>query len=473
MSEELEKQKIESEENSEPKSLQIKDQDTYKFYDYMKSHPGPFVALLPIVFAAVSCVFQYIIYLHERYKAQFWNIPVKNIEINSLDIYVVGASIMFFVITSLLVGCLIGSLTAYLSKIQSSLVIDEQIKFMKEKLKICEKERTVPEGFKEGLENMKENRDELKKQYKNFYKTLRRKLFFEVAGTCLTYFVIKMILGLVDLDYYIIIEIISFFLLAGIIYLILIQNMKREIRIKIEWLLKPYLDENQSKKIMASMVDIRLSPIEWVEIKGFKSLFSDVKIKSFTCAVLFTILYYLILLQILHSEDSNKTFQIVTESDKIYAVVYQTKDIYVLESATINNNEITIDTTQQRIIKTSDFAYEVKEFSSVKRLKLDAQNEENDVSADSSTNVRDTLIEQNPPVSDLANDTTQDTINGIDDDLEKSNDNDDDSDTETETANDIDDLEKSNDNDDDSDTVAENTNNTNKNEQGIDLKNDQ
>ena len=263
--------------------------------------------------------------------------------------------------------------------------------------------------------------------------------------------------------------------------------MKREIRIKIEWLLKPYLDENQSKKIMASMVDIRLSPIEWVEIKGFKSLFSDVKIKSFTCAVLitispsysllpgislvstflFTILYYLILLQILHSEDSNKTFQIVTESDKIYAVVYQTKDIYVLESATINNNEITIDTTQQRIIKTSDFAYEVKEFSSVKRLKLDAQNEENDVSADSSTNVRDTLIEQNPPVSDLANDTTQDTINGIDDDLEKSNDNDDDSDTETETANDIDDLEKSNDNDDDSDTVAETTNNTNKNNSKI------
>ncbi len=452
MSEELEKQKIESEENSEPKSLQIKDQDTYKFYDYMKSHPGPFVALLPIVFAAVSCVSQYIIYLHERYRAQFWNIPVKNIEINYLDIYVVGASIMFFVITSLLVGCLIGSLTAYLSKIQSSLVIDEQIKFMKEKLKICEKERTVPEGFKEGLENMKENRDELKKQYKNFYKTLRRKLFFEVAGTCLTYFVIRMILGLVNLNYYIIIEIIGFFLLTGIIYLILIHNMKREIRIKIEWLLKPYLDENQSKKIMASMVDIRLSPIEWVEIKGFKSLFSDTKIKYFAWAVLFTILYYLILLQILHSEDSNKKFQIVTESDKTYAVVYQAKDFYVLESATINNNEITIDTTQQRIVKTSDFAYEVKEFSSVKRLKLDDQNEENDVSIDSSTNVQDTLIEQNILVNDPINDTAQDTIN--------------------EPTNDNDNMEESSNNDDDSDTLAETANDTIKNEQGSGLKND-
>ena len=82
MSEELEKQKIESEENSEPKSLQIKDQDTYKFYDYMKSHSAIFIAFVSAIITFVSFLSQYVFYLKEISILKIWNIPVANIEIN-------------------------------------------------------------------------------------------------------------------------------------------------------------------------------------------------------------------------------------------------------------------------------------------------------------------------------------------------------------------------------------------------------
>ena len=452
--------------NLQPFRIDCEDEDTYKIYDYMKSHPGTFVALLPIVFTVVSYVGQYIPYLQEQYTAQIWNIPIENIETNSLTIYLILEKMLQTLLFTLTIVWLYISFNAYFSRKKPFMIRDRVVNITKKALKKLRSgiSSDAYSKLKKDVDEAESLIGELEGIKDDSFAGLTREIFKGLV----IYLSLNFILSSVKINDWCYMMWCMIFCFAFYLFFVLLiwvscySSVRKEINKECDF--SPESEILNSLKNVHGLlyeayeslkgIDVKFYLGEYVKIYGVRSLFSDAKIKSFVHMIAILSLGYLVWQKVYFSffVPDNLTFPIVTESDKTYAVVYQTKDIYVLESATINNNEITIDTTQQRIIKTSDFAYEVKEFSSVKRLKLDAQNEENDVSIDSSTNVQDTLIEQNPLVSDLANDTAQDTIN--------------------EPTNDNDNMEESSNNDDDSDTLAETANDTIKNEQGSGLKND-
>ena len=61
----------------------------------------------------------------------------------------------------------------------------------------------------------------------------------------------------------------------------------------------------------------------------------------------------------------SQTFLIITENERIEAVLFHGGDTYILEEAKIDENTIVIDTSKQRILKTDDISFEKRTFDFV------------------------------------------------------------------------------------------------------------
>lgn len=461
-----------SEKNKDRNLFLTDHQDTYKIYDYVKSHPGTFLALLSLVFTVLSFVCRYIFYSQEVNQAQIWNVAIQNIETQSFAIYPILEKMLRMLLLTLTTGWLYISFNAYFSRKKPFMIRDSVVKIAKRYLKKLRNKISsdvVDPKLKECVGEIEVLIKELENIKYDCWTGLKREI-------CKILFVYS-ILNLIWRD--IIVDFAFCLFFALLIYVLYYSRVRKEINKEYDFsseseflnslrYLSGFLEKLKSG-------DLKFYLGEYIKIHGLKSLFSDAKIKSFVQMIAILILVGLAgysVWQKVHSifdlDDSNKTFQIVTENDKTYAVVYQTKDFYVLESATINNDEITIDTTKQRIIQTSDFIYEIKKFSSIKKLDVNDKNEEKEAEIYDVATISSAKNSVNEPLDDI-----------YDQDTSKNNDNDSDTvaDTINEPADDIDDQDTFKNNDDDSDTVVntpnDTINDTIKNEQDSDLKNDQ
>lgn len=111
-------------------------------------------------------------------------------------------------------------------------------------------------------------------------------------------------------------------------------------------------------------------PFEALARKGVKSMFSNITIimlligviaSSFTSVLTNTFFDY-------SNVKNEKVFRIVNIEEEQYAIIYHGQDKYYLEKALIEDDTITIDTKQQRIIAADDMEYTVQEFQSVIKL---------------------------------------------------------------------------------------------------------
>lgn len=364
MSEELEKQKIGSEENTEPKFLQIKDQDTYKFYDYMKSHSAIFIAFMSAIITFVSFLSQYIFYLKEISILKIWNIPVANIEINSNVFFSVLQIIFFILIWNFVSLWSFLSINTDLSRIKKYLILDEFVKHVKQLFKSSESKKDLETN------NIIEKYMALKNKEKDCYKKYFKDRWYKIFKiNLLLFFLLLLLVFNSNIDFVLIT------CLVTTIWDLLFSfrkryHLKHEIRKMI-----PSLFENHDVVKVAQDIYEKIRHMKKsksTETKGFRELFSDDKIMIVMFSFLVNLIIWLTILNLspifVEGIYQSTTFPIVTEDDKTYAVVYQTKDIYVLESAKIEGNAIIIDTSKQRIVQLTDFAYEVKKFSYFIRL---------------------------------------------------------------------------------------------------------
>lgn len=364
MSEELEKQKIESEENSEPKSLQIKDQDTYKFYDYMKSHSAIFIAFVSAIITFVSFLSQYVFYLKEISILKIWNIPVANIEINSNVFFSVLQIIFFILIFNFVVLWSVLSINANLSRIKKYLILDEFVKHLKQLFESSgsKRDRDMNSVIKKYI--MLKNKE--KSCYKKYFKDVWCKIF---KIDLLLFFLLLFLVFNNNINF-VLINCLAITITNIFFYFRKRYHLKHEIREMISSLFENHEVVKVAQDIYEKIGHMNKS--ESTETKGFKELFSDDKIMMVMFSLLVSLIIWLTILNLspifVESIYQSTTFPIVTEDGKTYAVVYQTKDIYVLESATIEDCGIIIDTSKQRIVQSTDFAYEVKKFSYFMRI---------------------------------------------------------------------------------------------------------
>ena len=66
-----------------------------------------------------------------------------------------------------------------------------------------------------------------------------------------------------------------------------------------------------------------------------------------------------------HTAGTKTSFPIYSDDSGVYAVVYNNGQAFIMESATIKDRTITIDTTSQRILHSDDIIYEVIDFDLV------------------------------------------------------------------------------------------------------------
>ncbi len=108
-------------------------------------------------------------------------------------------------------------------------------------------------------------------------------------------------------------------------------------------------------------------PIEEMLKHGLRSMVSNKKLKlalgQFLTATV--VLIFLMTYSGTHAAKTKTSFPIYSDDSGVYAVVYNNGQAFIMESATIKESTITIDTTSQRILHSDDIIYEVTVFDEV------------------------------------------------------------------------------------------------------------
>lgn len=108
-------------------------------------------------------------------------------------------------------------------------------------------------------------------------------------------------------------------------------------------------------------------PIEAMLKHGLRNMLSNKKLKlvlgQFLTATI--ILIFLMTYGGTNAAKGKTSFPIYSDDLGVYAVVYNNGQAFIMESATIKNSTITIDTTSQRILHSDDIIYEVTDFDLV------------------------------------------------------------------------------------------------------------
>jgi hypothetical protein len=162
----------------------------------------------------------------------------------------------------------------------------------------------------------------------------------------------------------------GFLMFLGVSWL---QSTKIINRKEIKNNIKLAIKEGKADKIAQSVSeDIRKNdyPLDVMAKKGIKSLFSNVTILVVLGMVVISGFVSLLTSTVFDYERiKNETnFKIVSIEEEQYVIIYHGKDKYYLEKAVITEDNITIDTRQQRIIAADDMEYTVQEFQSVIKL---------------------------------------------------------------------------------------------------------
>lgn len=112
-------------------------------------------------------------------------------------------------------------------------------------------------------------------------------------------------------------------------------------------------------------------PIEEMLKHGLRSMVSNKKLKlalgQFLTATV--VLVFLMTYSGTHAARTKTNFPIYSDDSGVYAVVYNNGQALIMESATIKDNTITIDTNSQRILHSDDIIYEVDIFDLVEIIR--------------------------------------------------------------------------------------------------------
>lgn len=373
--------------NSTETTIEEKNGDEYSILHFCTKDTGTLVAIATGVVAVFSYAIKYLSICITNQTLNYWNVDSSLISTSDSIIALLGFSAISLVLMIFANALIIASFEKH--KIISKYSIcarkaipGKYIKQQKKELKALSKrinrlkdspEKTELLAEQQRLESDNEEKQSLVKTAYNNIKDLKRieskELWINLIISFVLFLIAYMFIGglmpksSTEHEYIVRFTLTLFsFLLALLMHYI---SMKKAVSKELKEI-EPY---EELVALGKELPEINY-PVQTLIKKGVKQFLKN---STFILTLLFliiagTFIIFAVPFSTSLSIKQQKNFKMTKIDDVTYASVYSDSDIMVLEEAIISDDEITIDLSKQRIVKTNDISYEIMEFNKVNRL---------------------------------------------------------------------------------------------------------
>ena len=377
----------------------------YSAYEYLKKHPAMVLSILSAFVAIITFFANACVFFHDRTLLSYWNFDTEYVEIGKISsLYTIGGAFICSILFSITAIWYNATYETYLYRKKANYYAKTAVhniritiwKMRKTLLRLylfllfflmITKINDCHESIKMCRENIESYRLDITRSKKlakacNYGARALKKAYLadflkNVLPVYILWLIISLCYSLIEMknNSDLLIGTLVFFTCGFLTFwgVSCFKSAKVINRKEIKNNIKLAIKEGKADKIAQSVSeDIRKNdyPLDVMAKKGIKSLFSNVTILVVLGMVVISGFVSLLTSTVFDYERiKNETnFKIVSIEEEQYVIIYHGKDKYYLEKAVITEDNITIDTRQQRIIAADDMEYTVQEFQSVIKL---------------------------------------------------------------------------------------------------------
>lgn len=376
---------------------------SYKIYNYLKSHPSFFIAILSAAVAMMSVILNYVSFLYTNTYLSYFDI--------SVDVQIKSQRFLYFIALTALYGSSLMLFQSFLSSTFESympykrlfLLYKYSMRFIKKEHRsfkslldetkkradtiiVTNDDKSKLEEIKHDLEMCQRKYEQDIGEYKNIKKLLRKQRTIYYCKIAISCFIAWASLTFICFLLYIngTFEWSSITISSMAISLLFVAFIALE-----NWFLYCFAKMNR-KQIKRDAIcdkeeDRKLSydnlpdmPLERFLFGGIKDFFKDTTCKGVVLSM-FLVAIVLMITMVYSgktSAEKQKEFFIVQENNTSYAVIYNNGTMMILEKAELSDNSITIDTTEQMTIDADGVFIKKYIFDEVHLIKLQKNIEE-------------------------------------------------------------------------------------------------
>lgn len=379
----------EMQENELTSSTNFHQDEQYNIFDFFKEHTTLLVTCVSAATATMSVILHYAVGRMNYAYLEYWGITTLHANTNNQnELYTAICSLLFCLSLMIIHGLLSGTSDAfrYYNKLllKTNLLIKDSKRLNKEtqrKIHILagkidslspkENEKPALEEIKKKIDEYEAHTSKMQESTQSLIevkRSFRRKIFWEIIAA------------------------IAFSWLLGSLSLILLGSaatIKRGLPpvqiilsiIALDLLIyflpayfTTWYSHHKSKKeetheTLLDLIDSGFPdfPIDKFVINGIKPMLSDKSLKAGLVKLVITIITLLFMMSAIGttSAKEKRTFPLYNDDTTLYAIVYFSGSTVILEEAFCQDDQITIDTSKQRILTTEDLSYNMVSFESV------------------------------------------------------------------------------------------------------------
>lgn len=346
-------------------------------FKYFVEHTALFIACVSALIAVISFVISAIAYGRDAIYLRMWGIDISYASHSAnTAIYYITISILLFTTCTFISWYMTNS---FLSKAHQFEMVYEYrhiLKKYKDKLrklrienKALQKEvarygtSNQHRRLKKGKKKIELGLDILKKE-KMVFRNIHIKLIIYICARCIIpIFITILMTFLMDVysyeaKFHAALYLLSLTYSVLLIIILNVLRLKRRVARKLKGIKTDALIDCLNREVA--------KPVEPKSISLKKSISNGVLIQL-TVIMVFGLIVTMLqqFASALLYTNERDTYAIYHDQQGVYAIVYHGKDLYIMEKASISEDTITIDKSNQRIIKSSDLSITYQEFDDI------------------------------------------------------------------------------------------------------------
>ncbi len=354
----------------------IKSKNGYRIYNYFKNNMSSFLAFVSALIAAISVMLNFLGYITTKAYLSYFEVD-PNIRVESMNLlYLFAIGLTLIIVQCLSQSFLSSTFDTYRPYKQRFLLLKYSLKNIKKewnlnhsnirlivrslnRIHITDKNKKEFDYIKNMSDKLKYNEQKVFTDYLKIKKVVRKQMLRNYTLICMScivawlalFFVFSVFLSISAVDTK------SSLFFTSFISLILVLISVLE-----NWFFSCvlFIDRKQIKKDaltdkadrVLSYEDFPETPLETMLFGKPRNMLSDSNITKCLGTTIF-VLFLLFILSpwcVRESAKNQKEFFVVNENDIVYAVIYNDGEKMVLEKAEIVENNLTIDSKEQKVI---------------------------------------------------------------------------------------------------------------------------
>jgi hypothetical protein len=359
--------------------IQAKEKNKCSIFNYLKEHPAAIIASFSSVVAIITFLSQFLTYIASKNALTYWGFDstYASFDNNSL-LYCTIAAIVYVIIMSFAATWFLKTSDVYIERKKCYLICTLFYKQLKRSFKNNEKQlkklrlrahinRKEIFEIEKSVRQTKQDIIELRKE---IVKAKRKAHFFFLINvlpiltlTC----VFAFILSFMTTPQRDLLKNMLVIFCTHVLTYYLMFSFQKGTQLGKKRLAKDISGQTIRDVIKENQCEHEY-PLFSLFVKGDGISNSTFITQGLSIALTFIVLVFTFAFGLTNTEKSKKDFQIMDIDGATYAVVYYDNNTYYLEKASIDQDTLTVFTSEQRIITTSDISFSVQTFDEVVKV---------------------------------------------------------------------------------------------------------